>query len=54
MNTSHPSRVRELKRIKIIGYLAIVTSHPSRVRELKLTSSYYRYAPFGVAPLPGA
>ena len=32
---SHPSRVRELKRLALLLGEASVLSHPSRVRELK-------------------
>ena len=32
---SHPSRVRELKRLSVDTSLGVRESHPSRVRELK-------------------
>ena len=32
---SHPSRVRELKHVKVLAKLCLELSHPSRVRELK-------------------
>ena len=51
---SHPSRVRELKRLTNGFEKTIYMSHPSRVRELK--PSVADVEAFGdlVAPLPGA
>ena len=51
---SHPSRVRELKLVLLLGALGSVESHPSRVRELKLEVSKGLGKRLEVAPLPGA
>ena len=54
MMTSHPSRVRELKRDDVLPRDRDHGSHPSRVRELKHAYESSRVQGLGVAPLPGA
>ena len=54
MMASHPSRVRELKRLVGEPNLTIAQSHPSRVRELKHIVTLDVFEVCTVAPLPGA
>ena len=51
---SHPSRVRELKRVVFFSLALAYGSHPSRVRELKHNSLDMIVCGGLVAPLPGA
>ncbi len=51
---SHPSRVRELKRMPQRRFVGNHPSHPSRVRELKLSGEGEMLKADAVAPLPGA
>ncbi len=51
---SHPSRVRELKRLLSAMSNMTLKSHPSRVRELKHCRIGSPRLRFRVAPLAGA